>query len=101
MEINVSSFLCWSGSFYPQPLLNYRRRSTHGLAIDFPTMNVLGFTVYTISTASFLWSPTIRSQYAERHPASPTPTVRFNDFAFAAHSAVLCLLIYIQFFPSI
>jgi cystinosin len=28
-------------------------------------------------------------------------TVRFNDFLFAAHGAVLCVIIYSQFFPSI
>jgi cystinosin len=94
-------FLCWSASFYPQPYMNWRRKSTHGLAIDYPTANVLGFVAYTISTAAFLFSPTIRSQYAYRHPASPEPTVRFNDFMFAAHGAVLCILTYSQFWPQI
>ncbi|CAO2657284.1 Nn.00g034100.m01.CDS01 [Neocucurbitaria sp. VM-36] len=94
-------FLCWSASFYPQPISNYYRKSTTGLAIDFPTLNVLGFVCYTISTASFLYSPTIREQYADRHPESPETTVRFNDFLFAAHGAVMCVIIYSQFFPSI
>jgi uncharacterized protein with PQ loop repeat len=93
--------LCWSLSFYPQPLLNWRRRSTKGLAIDFPFLNVLGFAAYTISTASFLYSPTIREQYAFRHPTSPETTVRFNDFVFALHGAVLCVVTYSQFFPGI
>ncbi|EOD52765.1 putative l-cystine transporter protein [Neofusicoccum parvum UCRNP2] len=44
-----------------------------------------------------LWSPTIRSQYAARYPVAPEPTVRFNDFAFALHAVVLCLIIYSQF----
>ncbi|KAF5539788.1 CTNS [Fusarium phyllophilum] len=35
-------FLAWSASFYPQPLLNWRRRSTSGTTIDFPFINVLG-----------------------------------------------------------
>lgn len=90
-----------SGSFYPQPIENYLRKSTLGLAIDFPTLNVLGFTCYTISTAAFLYSPTIQSQYAIRHPDAPTTTVRFNDFLFAAHGAVMCVIIYSQFFPRI
>jgi cystinosin len=98
---NQPSFLCWSLSFYPQPYSNYKRRSTQGLAIDFSGLNLLGFTSYTISTAAFLWSPTIRDQYAKRHPVSPEPTVRLNDFAFAAHAFVLCLVTYSQFFPSI
>lgn len=34
--------LCWSLSFYPQPLLNYRRKSTSGTTVDFPLINCLG-----------------------------------------------------------
>ncbi|CAN9173572.1 unnamed protein product [Alternaria alternata] len=94
-------FLSWSLSFYPQPISNYIRKSTLGLAIDFPTLNVLGFTCYTISTACFLYSPTIKSQYAYRHPEAPQTTVRFNDFLFAAHGAVMCVIIYSQFFEKI
>lgn len=59
---------------------------------------MLGFTAYTISTGAFLYSPTIRSQYAFRHPAAPEPTVRFNDFLFALHGAVLCIITYSQFY---
>jgi len=94
-------FLCWSLSFYPQPILNWQRKSTQGLAIDFPTSNVLGFFAYTVSTGSFLYSPTIRSQYASRHPAAPVPTVRFNDFLFALHGTILCIITWSQFWPRI
>jgi cystinosin len=97
----MASFLCWSISFYPQPLLNWRRRSTHGLAIEYPLMNLLGFTSYTISTGAFFFSPLIKSQYAYRHPDSPETTVRFNDFAFAAHALVLCVITYSQFLPKL
>ncbi|EEP81854.1 conserved hypothetical protein [Uncinocarpus reesii 1704] len=90
---------CWSASFYPQPILNWRRRSTHGLAIDFPTTNVLGFICYAIYTTAFLYSPTIREQYAARHPISPEPSVRINDFAFAVHAVILSATVYSQFFP--
>ncbi|KAF2876934.1 L-cystine transporter [Massariosphaeria phaeospora] len=94
-------FFCWSGSFYPQPISNWKRKSTLGLAIDFPTLNVLGFVFYTISTSAFLYSPTIQSQYAFRHPESPNTTVRFNDFLFAAHGALMCIIVYTQFFPPV
>jgi len=94
-------FLSWSASFYPQPISNYTRKSTLGLAIDFPTLNVFGFALYTINTAAFLYSPTIRHQYAYRHPEAPENTVRFNDFLFAAHGAVMCVIIYSQFFPKV
>ena len=62
---------------------------------------MLGFSCYTVSTAAFLYSPTIRSQYAYRHAESPATTVRFNDFLFAAHGAIMCVIIYSQFFPRI
>lgn len=94
-----SYFIAWSLSFYPQPLLNIRRHSTQGLTFDFPLLNVFGFTCYTISTAVFLYSPVVRKQYAERHPVSPEPTVRFNDLAFGAHAWVLCLITFSQFWP--
>jgi cystinosin len=94
-------FFAWSLSFYPQPLLNWRRKSTHGLAIDFATLNVLGFFSYTISTAAFLYSPLIQRQYAYRHPLSPEVTVRFNDFVFALHGVTLCIITYSQFFPTL
>jgi len=96
-----SYVLAWSTSFYPQPLSNWRRRSTAGLAIDFNVLNLLGFSSYAVSSALFLWSSTVRKQYAERHPSSPEPTVRFNDFAFGFHAVLLCLITYSQFFPAI
>lgn len=93
--------ICWSASFYPQPIHNYRRRSTAGLAIDFPTINVLGFVCYLIYTSAFLYSPVIRRQYAARHPLSEKPSVRYNDLAFALHATVLSIIIYSQFWPQI
>lgn len=92
---------CWSASFYPQPISNFRRGSTAGLSIDFPTINTLGFFCYTVYNGAFLYSPVIRSQYAARHPLSQEPTVRFNDFAFAFHAVILSLVAYSQFWPMV
>lgn len=78
-----SYVLCWGVSSYPQIITNYRRKAVTGLALDYFTINVLGFTCYTISSVLFLFSPTVRGQYARRHPLSPEPTVRWNDLAFA------------------
>ena len=33
---------CWSLSFYPQPILNIRRKTTGGSVVDFPFINTLG-----------------------------------------------------------
>lgn len=90
----------WSLSFWPQPILNWKRKSTHGLVIDFPLLNVVGFVSYTIATACFLYSPAIRDQYAARHHGLE-PTVRFNDLVFGAHAVVLVVLTYTQFYPGL
>ncbi|KAK3722903.1 hypothetical protein LTR37_002048 [Vermiconidia calcicola] len=94
-------FSAWSLSFYPQVILNIQRRTTHGLTPDFPLLNVFGFSCYTISTAVFLYSPVVRAQYAARHPASPEPTVRFNDLAFGVHASFWCVIVYSQFWPQL
>lgn len=50
---------------------------------------------------AFLYSSGIRSQYAVRHPRSPEPTTRFNDFVFGVHAVFCTLLIYSQYYTSI
>ncbi|RDL31997.1 Uncharacterized protein BP5553_09399 [Venustampulla echinocandica] len=92
--------LCWSLSFYPQPILNCRRRSTTGTTIDFPSINVVGFLAYFASNAAFLYSPRIRHEYALRNHGL-TPTVQLNDFAFAAHALALSIITTSQFMPSL
>jgi cystinosin len=92
--------ICWSLSFYPQPILNFRRHSTTGTTIDFPAINILGFVAYFVSNASFLYSSRIRREYALRHNGL-TPTVQFNDLAFAGHAVVLSVITLSQFVPAI
>ncbi|KAL8677954.1 MAG: hypothetical protein Q9186_005652 [Xanthomendoza sp. 1 TL-2023] len=93
----ISRTASWSLSFYPQPFLNLRRRSTSGCTPAFPFINVLGFISYLISTTTFFASPTIRHQYAIRNPSAPTPTVRLNDVVFALHGVFLSTLGWSQF----
>jgi len=92
--------LCWSLSFYPQPILNFRKQSTYGTTIDFPAINVVGFLAYFSSTAAFLYSTRVRNEYALRHKGL-TPTVQYNDMAFAGHAVILCFITISQFVPGI
>ncbi|CAJ2507654.1 Uu.00g088400.m01.CDS01 [Anthostomella pinea] len=93
--------ICWSLSFYPQAILNFRKKSTAGTTVDFPFVNVLGFVAYLVYTSAFYWSPVIRHQYALRND-NHTPTVAFNDIAFAAHAVVLTAILNTQYFiPSL
>ncbi|RWA06325.1 hypothetical protein EKO27_g8778 [Xylaria grammica] len=93
--------ICWSLSFYPQAILNFKRKSTGGTTVDFPFLNVLGFASYFIYTCAFYWSPVIRHQYALRND-NHTPTVAFNDVTFAVHALILTAILNTQYFlPSI
>ncbi|KAK7749709.1 hypothetical protein SLS53_000288 [Cytospora paraplurivora] len=83
--------IAWSLSFYPQALLNFRRKSTSGTTVDFPLINSLGFLSYLVSNLAFYYSPLIREQYAARHDGH-TPAVAFNDIAFAAHAFLLSVI---------
>ncbi|KAA8896112.1 PQ loop repeat-domain-containing protein [Sphaerosporella brunnea] len=93
-----SYFLCWGVSFYPQLIINFRRKSVTGLAPDYFTINVLGFACYTVSSLCFLFSEDIRQQYARRHPEAPEPTVRWNDLAFAVHALIISIITWSQFY---
>lgn len=92
--------ICWSLSFYPQPILNWRRKSTSGTTIDFPFINVLGFIAYLVSNLAFFYSPQIRREYARRHHGL-TPTVQLNDVVFAAHAVFITVFLLTQFVPSL
>ncbi|KAI4117672.1 MAG: hypothetical protein LQ345_002149 [Seirophora villosa] len=87
----------WSLSFYPQPLLNLRRRSTTGTTPAFPFINTFGFISYLASTLAFYASPLIRRQYAARNPSAPDPAVRTNDVVYAAHAVLLSTLVWSQY----
>ncbi|KAI5369983.1 Putative lysosomal cystine transporter [Septoria linicola] len=91
--------VAWTFSFFPQAILNWRRCTTAGLMPDFVLLNIYGFTCYSVSTALFLYSTSIRNQYAARHPASPEPTVRFNDLCFGSIGLAASVLTYSQFWP--
>lgn len=93
----VTYFAAWSVSFYPQSMLNFKRRSTSGTTVDFPLINTLGFLAYFVSNVALYYSPLIRAQYAARYKGL-TPTVHLNDIAFAAHGFVLCVVTTSQYF---
>ncbi|KAL8996439.1 MAG: hypothetical protein Q9169_004033 [Polycauliona sp. 2 TL-2023] len=101
LQFTTYSTTSWSLSFYPQPLLNLRRRSTTGTTPAFPFINTLGFISYFISTTAFYASPLIRSQYAIRNPYAPNPTVRLNDLVFTIHAVVMSCVGWSMFAPRI
>ncbi|CBJ29077.1 conserved unknown protein [Ectocarpus siliculosus] len=78
--------LCsWSVSFYPQVLLNYRRKTSVGLSFDFLLYNVLAFSCYSAFTCSLYWSKSVQRAYDKRHAGQPNK-VQLNDAVFALHA---------------
>ena len=88
-SIGYIYFLCWSVSFYPQVISNFKRRSTRGLSPEFCGLNVIGFACYAIYNLSFYWSAAIQDLYKHRHGQDSEITVQSNDVAFAVHAFVL------------
>ncbi|TNY24816.1 PQ loop repeat-domain-containing protein, partial [Rhodotorula diobovata] len=86
----ISTF-AWSISFYPQLIINWRRKSVEGLSIDFFSLNPLGFACYTVYNVALYASPTVRRQYSERHDGH-YPQAQPNDIAFAVHALVFSLI---------
>lgn len=87
--------IAWCISFYPQVILNYKKKSVRGLSIDFLVLNIVGFLFYSISNGSLLYSDVIRKEYAKRH-SGKVPNVRFNDLIFSLHALLLSLLTWFQ-----
>lgn len=105
-------FLAWSISFYPQAILNWRRRSVVGLSLDYVWLNALGFLCYSIYSVAFLSSRHLRREYRHRQHAlvfpagtplpladdaeDTGPLVRVNDACFAIHALLITLFILAQ-----
>ncbi|BGP16587.1 hypothetical protein JCM10213v2_004589 [Rhodosporidiobolus nylandii] len=87
----------WSLSFYPQFILNWRRKSVTGLSIDFLALNPLGFACYTVFNVALFASPVVRRQYADRHDGH-YPQVQWNDLAFSIHALLLSSITLLQSF---
>ncbi|KAI8072253.1 PQ loop repeat-domain-containing protein [Gilbertella persicaria] len=91
-------FVAWSFSFYPQTILNWKRKSVQGLSIDFLCYNVYGFLCYWIYNMSFFFSHEIQDEYKQRNPESNGSLVRFNDVVFAMHAFLVSSFTLMQTF---
>ncbi|KAG8185689.1 hypothetical protein JTE90_003228 [Oedothorax gibbosus] len=84
-------FICWSVSFYPQVIENYRRKSVVGLNFDFLGLNLTGFIAYSVFNLGLKYVPEVQVEYHSVHPTGVIP-VEVNDVVFAVH-AVLATVI--------
>ena len=94
--IGYTYFLAWSLSFYPQIYLNYERKTTQGLSVDFCCLNLLGYVCYTIYTTNFYFNKNVIDAYKDKMSTSGDNdtnkgeiTVTGNDVAFAIHAIIM------------
>ncbi|XP_070563046.1 cystinosin-like [Ptychodera flava] len=81
-------FVAWSVSFYPQIVLNFRRKSVVGLNFDFLSYNLTGFIAYGMYNVGMYWIPEVWAEYKESHPRGVNP-VQLNDVVFTLHAIVV------------
>lgn len=90
-------FVAWTISFWPQMIVNFRRKSVVGLSFDFLALNLLGHTLYAIFNCSLYWNNHIEQEYFNRNPRGLNP-VEPNDVAFSMHASLATLLTVLQCF---
>ncbi|XP_057849269.1 cystinosin homolog isoform X3 [Cryptomeria japonica] len=111
------AFSVWSFSFYPQVLLNYRRKSVVGLNLDFLVFNLTKHSSYLIYNAALFFSPVVQRQYHQKygyneeisgtkshecevrhHLVLQMIPVAPNDVAFSIHAVLLTAFTIYQVF---
>ncbi|KAF1859881.1 hypothetical protein Lal_00028064 [Lupinus albus] len=90
------AFLCWSISFYPQLILNFRRKSVVGLNFDFAVINLIKQSSYLIYNASLYFSSVVQKQYEDKYGQKEMIPVAANDVAFSIHAVLLTTITLFQ-----
>ncbi|KAL9315641.1 hypothetical protein ACSQ67_016642 [Phaseolus vulgaris] len=90
------AFVSWSISFYPQVILNFRRKSVVGLNFDFVVLNLTKHSTYLIYNASLYFSSAIQKQYFDKYGYGEMIPVAANDVAFSIHAVLLTAITLFQ-----
>ncbi|KAG0625405.1 hypothetical protein M758_2G052300 [Ceratodon purpureus] len=92
------AFTAWSISFWPQVILNYRRKSVVGLHFDFVVFNLTKHSSYLIYNAVLYFSPVVQRQYHEKYGFDEMIPVAPSDVAFSTHATLLTSVMALQLF---
>uniref|UniRef100_A0A7C8Z647 Cystinosin homolog n=2 Tax=Opuntia streptacantha TaxID=393608 RepID=A0A7C8Z647_OPUST len=92
------AFVAWSISFYPQVILNFRRKSVVGLNFDFVILNLTKHSSYLIYNAVLFFSTTVQAQYRHKYGSNQMIPVAINDVAFSIHAVALTAFTLFQIF---
>jgi cystinosin len=91
-------FLAWSASFWPQVVLNYRNKSARGLSLEFQTLNLLGFSCYTIYNLGLYVVPRVKDDDVRRNHGQASNLVKPNDLAFSLHALIMTTVTLLQIY---
>ncbi|GMY17823.1 cystinosin homolog [Fagus crenata] len=91
-----TAFTSWTIGFYPQVILNFRKKSVVGLSFDFVVLNLTKHSSYLIYNASLYFSSTIQKQYYEKYGYGQMIPVAANDVAFSTHAVLVTAIILFQ-----
>ncbi|KAI0980024.1 hypothetical protein GJ496_006535 [Pomphorhynchus laevis] len=89
------SFFLWSASFYPQVILNQKRKSVVGLSFDYTAIDLLGYIPFTIYNCLIYFPSSVQNKYQYYHPHQPIP-IELNDVIYTIHVTVLCFIRAVQ-----
>ncbi|KAM9949310.1 hypothetical protein ACTFIT_010517 [Dictyostelium discoideum] len=89
-------FACWSLSFYPQVILNFRKKNVIGLSFDFLLFNITGYACYSVFNSVLYFDKLVKNEYYDKY--GPPIPVQQSDIAFAIHGFVLTAITIIQCF---
>ncbi|KAH9627033.1 hypothetical protein KSS87_023721 [Heliosperma pusillum] len=92
------AFVAWSISFYPQALMNFRRKSVVGLNFDFIVLNLTKHSSYLIYNVVMFFSKTVQAQYRHKYGSNQMIPVAANDVAFSIHAVILTAFTLFQIF---
>ncbi|KAJ8432561.1 hypothetical protein Cgig2_009325 [Carnegiea gigantea] len=92
------AFVAWSISFYPQVILNFRRKSVVGLNFDFVILNLTKHSSYLIYNVVLFFSTTVQAQYRRKYGSNQMIPVAINDVAFSIHAVALTAFTLFQIF---
>ncbi|XP_073128043.1 cystinosin homolog isoform X2 [Henckelia pumila] len=90
------AFCSWAICFYPQFILNFRRKSVVGLNFDFVGFTVTKHISYLIYNASLFFSSSVQRQYHLKFGFDQMIPVAANDVAFSIYAVLLIALTLFQ-----
>lgn len=94
--LGVVYFTTWSLTFWPQSLLNSKRRCTRGFSHEFAMIGWVGFVAYGIFTCGGYLSSAVKAAYVADRGAPPP--IEWADVGFAVHALIMSSVLLLQTF---